>query len=267
MNRIVIAGTCKNVGEFLPRVIQNIYKITVHFSEYKIVIVENDSNDKTKQLLDNWAWEDENVILKTLDNIHQYVPNKKYRTEYIAFCRNVYIQEIAKLNYEYSVIIDMDDVMASDGFCPQGIINSLQTMEKDLTIGALSCISKPKYYDIWALRNRECYYDCWKRVFWSMCKESLTYTQAVNKYVNVHTKDYSQNTELIEVDSAFNGLSVYRNVALTKCKYVGLIDGLSVKPTELEPLDSEVCEHVPLNYMMKSLGYKLYINPRMIIHI
>lgn len=275
MNRILIAGVCKNVDSFLPRVIENIYKITRHFSEYKIIIVENDSTDNTKQILDNWAWEDDNVILKTLDNIHNYVPNKKYRTQYLAFCRNTYIEEITKLrnlgnlteisDYEYSIILDMDDVMAKESFNEQGVLDSLNILRNNPKIGALTANSLPKYYDIWALRNNECFYDCWKKVFWSMQYEGLSYTQGIEKYVTVHAKDYSQNVDLISVQSAFNGLAVYRNEALIHCRYTGIIDGLTVAPTQLEPTGAEICEHVPLNYMMRQLGYKIYINPKMCI--
>jgi glycosyltransferase involved in cell wall biosynthesis len=264
MNRILIAGVCQNVDKYLPRVIENIYKITSHFSEYKIIIVENDSTDNTKQILNNWAWEDDNVILKTLDNIHNYVPNKKYRTQYLAFCRNTYVEEISNL-FEYSVVLDMDDVMAKENFQEQGVIDSLQILRNNPKIGALTANSTPKYYDIWALRNSECNYDCWKKVFWSMQYEGLSYENATEKYVTVHTKDYSQSTDLIPVQSAFNGLAVYRNEALIHCRYTGIIDGLTVAPTQLEPTGAEICEHVPLNYMMRQLGYKIYINPKMYI--
>jgi hypothetical protein len=171
------------------------------------------------------------------DNISQYVPNKKYRTEYLAFCRNAYVQEIAKYSdYEYSVIIDMDDVMSSETFNEQGVLNSLQILNNNPKIGALTAISAPKYYDIWALRSSECNYDCWKKVFWSMKNEGLSYELAVKKYVAIHAKDYSQYTDLISVQSAFNGLAVYRNSALIECKYIGIIDGINSKTVNYELL-------------------------------
>ncbi len=265
MNKIIIAGVCQNVDKYLTGVIQNIYKITSHFSEYKIVIVENDSKDNTKQILNNWAWEDENVTLVTLDNISQYVPNKKYRTEYLAYCRNAYVQEIAKYSdYEYSVVLDMDDVMASETFNEQSVLNSLQILNNNPKIGALTAISAPKYYDIWALRSPECNYDCWKKVFWSMKNEGLSYELAVKKYVAIHAKDYSQYTDLIPVQSAFNGLAVYRNSALIECKYIGIIDGVNSKVSEIEFMGAEICEHVPMCNTMRRLGYSIYINPKMV---
>jgi hypothetical protein len=57
----------------------------------------------------------------------------------------------------------------------------------------------------------------------------------------------------IEVDSAFGGLAIIKGNIATKARYVGL-----------DELDEEVCEHVKYNMKLKSLGAKIFINPKLV---
>ena len=62
-----------------------------------------------------------------------------------------------------------------------------------------------------------------------------------------------QASEWIEVDSAFGGLAIYRKAMFEHCKYVGITEA-----------GEEFCEHVYFHRILKSLGAKLYINPKLI---
>jgi hypothetical protein len=153
-------------------------------------------------------------------------------------------------------MVDMDDVLQSDKFRFDGVYSCIQEMEKDSTLGALGAVVDGPYYDIFALRNEECNYHCWEMVF--KHKDEFTWDGAVEKYVLVHGKNYSSSEasdSLIEVDSMFGGASVYRNNVWLKVKYSGVTsDG------------KEVCEHVPMNAMIKILGYKVALNPRFVVY-
>jgi hypothetical protein len=252
---IVIAGTCKNVSKYFNKTKENIMKVARRFKSYKIVIVENDSTDNTRELLREWQSQDKNVRVVVFDKL--YTDKVKHRTEVLAYCRNVCIQEIKTLDtkeYPYTLMVDMDDVLQSDKFSFNGVYSCIQEMEKDSTLGALGAVVDGPYYDIFALRNKECNYNCWEMVF--KHKDELTWDGAVEKYVNSHKKNYSSSeVSTIEVESMFGGASVYRNDVWLKVKYSGTTsDG------------KEVCEHVPMNAMIKSLGYKVALNPSFVIY-
>lgn len=270
-----ICTLCKNVEPYLSKIIFIINKISSHFphpNSVKIIVVENDSTDKTRQILDNWAWENENVKLITFDNLKEKL-NPTYRTEIIAFCRNQYIQEIknesiCNLSQNFTLVLDSDDMVATDRFSLEGFFDSINHLKNNSKIGAISSVSSNSDMDIWALRNEECTYDCWKKVFWSMRFEGLSYENAVSKYVSSHIKDLkdkiSKSTDLIPVNSSFNWATVYRTSFLIQCSYTGKTP--SYLATDLEPEGSEICEHVPLNYQIRNLGYDIYMNPKFIVH-
>jgi hypothetical protein len=63
----------------------------------------------------------------------------------------------------------------------------------------------------------------------------------------------AENSDWIEVDSAFGGLAVYRRDALDDAEYVGL-----------DELGNELCEHVTFHSILKSKDRRIFINPKLI---
>ena len=60
---VVIAGCGKNIQSYIDDVFNNIYRIEVLFWDYKIVLFENDSTDKTLEMLSQRATIDPNITL------------------------------------------------------------------------------------------------------------------------------------------------------------------------------------------------------------
>jgi hypothetical protein len=247
MNNIIITGICRNVEPHLLRVIPLIDELKLQFDNYKIIIVENDSTDNTRQILDNWAYEDDNIILRCFDNL------SKDRMTIIPFCRNIYIEEIKKLNmnsdknfYPYTFIFDMDDIMTT----VKNIKSCIHRMQQNLQIGSLCCMRKNNYWDIFSLRDEICNYDCWDKVRWSLTNEKLTWNDAVEKYVNTHVYRLNNKTsQLYEVNAAFGGAALYRTDLLIQCKYIGYL-----------PNGKDICEHISVCNDIRNLGYKIYID-------
>jgi hypothetical protein len=57
----------------------------------------------------------------------------------------------------------------------------------------------------------------------------------------------------IEVDSAFGGLAIYKSYTLLEARYAGKSESGDV-----------ICEHVPLHDNIRSQGYRIFINPKLI---
>ena len=62
-----------------------------------------------------------------------------------------------------------------------------------------------------------------------------------------------ENSEWIEVDSAFGGLAIYKRDAIFGQFYIGI-----------NSTGSETCEHVSFHKELRSLGKKIFINPALI---
>ncbi len=109
------------------------------------------------------------------------------------------------------------------------------------------------YYDIWALRHKEwCPEDCWAQYNF-LNQYRLDFEK--NLWGSVYSKmiTIAQDSEWIDVDSAFGGLAIYKKTAFDVCRYVGITE-----------MGEEFCEHVYFHRQLKSIGAKLYINPKLI---
>jgi hypothetical protein len=109
------------------------------------------------------------------------------------------------------------------------------------------------YYDIWALRHRIWSpNDCWKQYEFlrshNAQREVAAWAAMYSKMITI-----GEAEEWIPVDSAFGGLAIYRRCTLDGVRYAGLDEAG-------EPL----CEHVWLNNQIRSSGYRIFINPKLI---
>ena len=254
-NNIVIAGLAKSIAKYIPRAKEVLTRIAKKFSNYKIILVENDSNDNTRDLIKEWASQDPNVKTFFFDDLKNKL-NAKHRTEVIAYCRNICLKEVSKLDhskYPYTLMVDMDDCLQSDKFTYEGVMTSIELLKKDDKLAVVGAVEDGGYYDIYALRNKECSYNCWKMVFSNLNK--MSYEEAVNKFVVSHKKDYSKESAPIEVDSAFGGAAVFKNTLWIKSKYIGI-----------EEDGTEACEHVPMNLKLREMGYRIILNPKFILY-
>jgi hypothetical protein len=255
---LVICALAKNVEQHLFKSLNNIMKIANRFEDYRIILVENDSTDNTRKILENWSKQNDKVKLITFDKL--YNSSIKHREQVIAFCRNVCIQEVKKLGefdefstIPYTLMVDIDEVLTSDKLTFEGVYSNIQLMNQNDKIGSLCAVVDGPYYDIYALRNEECCYNCWEKVRFD--RRDLSYDEAVKKFINSHRKDYSKDENLIPVNSAFGGAAMYRNSIWTHCSYKGL-----------DEKESFVCEHVSVCNQIKDKGYDIYLNPKFIIY-
>jgi hypothetical protein len=108
------------------------------------------------------------------------------------------------------------------------------------------------YYDVWALRHEAwCPGDAWRERDALVPLLGTTAADEVALFSRMVHIDAQR--PMIEVQSAFGGLAIYRRPALLSARYVGL-----------DANGAEVCEHVALHAQMRSQGARLFINPALI---
>ncbi len=302
--KAIICGTCKNVEKPLPAVIQSIEKIGVLFSDYKVFIYENNSTDNTVSILNKWAERNSNVDitsesfskeeLYSLAISHTF-ENVPFRTEIIAYGRNIVMKKALESHlddYTYVFMLDMD---FANGYSIKGICDSLTQMIEWDAIFANGIDRQGKYYDQYALRDGvmplgpELLGNEW----WS----SLA----------THSLNLNKKNQLKAVYSAFGGLGIYKRNSIKDCYYSGTVtDELEIfvknfissntnhwqvlkylnedKSTHslirISNSDDAInwrinsggydfpvcCEHVTFHAMMINRGHdKMFINPKMII--
>ena len=213
------------------------------FRSSKIIIYENDSKDKTLELLT--AWKNEKFIeLITEKN----VPG--IRTERLAYARNVLYKEAMKTNFDLLIVIDLDDVISN--LTPESIMSCFykEIVDDWAMIGANQT---GNYYDMFALKT----YDDWMDIDLMKCRHIDKLPE--NFCLTDRYKNISQNEKLIQVKSCFGGTAIYKRKYLDNCNY-----GLGFQMNGNEKI--EYCEHVDFNKGVTNNGGKIYINPKFINH-
>lgn len=248
LNSFLVTGLVRNCSKTIYKDIFKLQTVFQKISNLHWLLIESDSDDNTIEKLQSLEKKVDNFRYLSLGNLRHKMP---LRTQRIAYCRNKYLEEL-RTNTLYSeiryvIIVDLDG------------INNLLTEQAFLTCwdkeGWDVCTANQKapYYDIWALRHPVWSpNDCW-------IQKKFLQQYGLGQYASTVAAVYSRmitispEKEWIEVDSSFGGLAIYRRSALEVGEYIGLnYDG------------QQSCEHVSLHAQLKSFGYRIYINPKLI---
>ena len=245
---ILIIGLIRNGENVLAENIIRLREAVTKFSEVHWLLIESDSSDNTVGILKKFSEDLLNFRYLSQGNLSEKMP---LRTERLAFCRNIYLQEIRNNpryeDVEYVIVSDFDDTNAL--LTEESMLSCWQRDDWDV------CAANQlgPYFDIWALRHHVWSPgDCWleHRFLSQFSKQSseLIYACIFSKMITL-----PKEAEWIEVDSAFGGLAIYKKSIMSQGNYIGQYDN-----------GIEVCEHVPFHFGIRQRGGKIFINPRLI---
>lgn len=187
--------------------------------------------DGTRATLRVWAADDPRVRLVLAAPL---LYPRWSRTQRLALCRNMLAQEAVRSLPENGAFVALD----LDCYAPaiESVMTALASMSAHRRWDVLTANTlQPKYYyDRWALRSGTLglSYDCW--------------FNASQRRLHGSCPDFAivvdPTAEPFAVDSAFNGLGLYRAAALraaSDCRYRGT-------------KNSYLCEHVPFHLCMRA---------------
>jgi hypothetical protein len=248
---IVLCGCVKNAEKYITSNIELFHRMGQQFGNYQIIILENNSNDNTRIILQQYKQHNNNIHLI----LEQPMQNKK-RTEIIAHCRNQLLNYVKKYfaKFDYLIMMDMDDMLFEKQ--PDKTLYTCFAND-DLHWNAQFANYIPNYYDIWAYREKgiletDCWLDC------EIAKrQGLPQKWCEYHYVYKFSKFIHPQLPPIMVQSAFGGLGIYnlQHLIASGSQYQGLQN------------DIQICEHVPFHRGLFSNDddTKLFINPKWII--
>lgn len=227
-SNFLIVGLARNCGKHIQNEVETINKAFSDGKSTKWLIIESDSDDNTLVKLESLKSK-VNLNNISLGRLRDDYPK---RTERIAVCRNMYLDEIRRnndyANIDYVVVADLDGVNSK---LSSESVKSCWHSEYQWD--ACFANQSAPYYDIWALRH----------TFWSPnnCVEQERYLRSLGldefscRYVSVLSRMVTIpiNAKPIKVKSAFGGLGIYKKDLLNEGEYIGLNEE-----------GDEVCEHV-----------------------
>lgn len=245
---LIITGTIRDGYPHLEKTIKNLYNdIIPLFKDYKILIVENDSKDNTREVLLKYAQNDPKFLVLGCDGINKdkcimnleatdmnKCPRCSTRINKMVKIRNVYIDEIKKTTYN-----DFNMVLVIDFDLPGKI------MGNGLFHTGYYFKIKPEIDAICALTLTETfhYHDPYAHIEEGNIKipSSIFHDIILKK---------CEKGGIDKVTGCFNGFTFYRKNSLIKNDYC----------TTVDKNDQAICEHDCLNQKLDNV----YINYNMI---
>ena len=233
-SRLVITGLIRNNAYQIPEIKQRCQDIVKYFSEYKILIVENNSTDGSRDFLLEWSSEDPNVNILCKDifavnenecDILDFFPPSDHlggsplpdRIQKMAFLRNIYIKHTLHYysNYDFMFVIDFD--LRGDLYI-DGFLQSVAVLTEQKKIDGIACngmLLKPDaddfyYYDSFA------HIDEGDPIYWENHAAKSNHDKYVHTYVS---QRYKTNMNLDKVRSAFGGAALYKISSMKNAQY------------------------------------------------
>lgn len=262
--KIIITSLLRDVVDRLPEIRRKAEKVGSLFADYRILIVENDSTDGTREALLRWSSQNPKVtILGCGYNANECKLPKMPKTqghgvdrpriEKMVKLRNIYLDEIKKSyppnEWPYTIMWDLDMI---GSIYLDGISHTMGLLS---THPNVSCVCA---YGIYRWGMTTLFYDTYALLHLG---ESF---HIDDKTIHDIRKGwweakYQRGDDPFEVDSCFSGFAIYR----TRSFHPYLDDNMEVIEPKYDMSGPEnlECEHVRLN---KKLGGKKLVNPSMI---
>lgn len=250
---LIIVGCAKDCGEYLPNVLNKIKELAKNKKVY-FIFYENDSKDNTNIILQNFVNE---INKKNNNNYKAHLIteklNIKRRTQRLAHCRSQILKYIMNNNlinqYDFYINMDLDNVNVKLN------INSVNRCLNEVNKWDIASINqKHNYYDLWALRTKKKYNNCWYNEICNKLKLPMWFNNNIN--INYNDNILINNNNYIPVLSAFGGFTIYKTYLLKNCWYSG---------EDKNNSNVDDCEHVNFhNCILKNFpNTRFYIIPYM----
>lgn len=259
LSSIIICSIVRNAERGLRKNVPVIRKLCERFADYRIVIYENDSTDKTKEILKEWVEKDDDHVIALMNDIgaEQTIPTVKSvvsnpffsrrRIEKMASLRNQYMQYIddCHLEADYLMVVDLDVAQLNLESILSSFEDDVPEWDAVTAYGySLGPMLRRRYHDTYALTELE-------KVNQPQT-ESLILSNAY-RFANLLAND-----EWIPVFSAFGGLAIYRFESIKGLRYQVLDND--------DPRVEVHCEHFSIYKQMTERGTsRIYINPHMVL--
>jgi hypothetical protein len=250
--RLAVCGLARSCAFKLPATIRFIETLSTHFESTTIVVVENDSRDKTRAILNNWAGSCSSLHIIDgkvpggenipVSNANPYYSIK--RVSRLAALRNQYLDFLKApvVAPDFVLVLDFD----VDRISLKGVLDSfVREAEWDVATAygySLSPTLQERYHDTYALIP--------------LGEENIPQLETRLKAIQRNWRQEKAFGELVEVYSAFGGLAIYKYKQINNLRY-------GVCPNGDERVEAR-CEHFSIAKELQKNGYqRIVINPKM----
>lgn len=231
-------GVCRNAHSPVRKAYQKLSELPV-LSEAQWLVVESNSTPDSRKALVNFATALPNMRVVSLEQD----PADTSRLERIRRARNVYVQEIRKVQPSKVLVMDFDRLLVGHIRVPPDALLS----REDVVLTARQAFC---YYDTFALRTLK---EEWK---WKQKRNRGSFWFKLYNWpirtvpLQIRLSRLTRGRK--EIASAFGGMAIYPGRVFLDHDYSG------------GKFSIEECEHVSFHKSLRNAGYKIFIEPKLI---
>lgn len=228
----------KNTSTNIVKVLKNVERYASCFLDYKCVIIDGYSTDATPIICKSWCKQDETrrfFFNQRSKNIERMPAITEARNMILDFFQSTFGENT------YLLLLDSDSPNA-ESYSLDGFIKSIQQPGWN----ALFCNQRIKYYDLWALRDKQLEED------YQIKFRGLSWNGQMQKALKPfeQPKVGIDERNFYPVRSAFGGAGIYKTdcIKRTNARY----SYLRQITMNNQIVTVQVCEHVPFHDMLQS---------------
>lgn len=219
-NKVVICGVAKDIADRIPYSLKIIEQIGTLFSDYKVLIYENDSSDNTANIIWDWSQTDKsriNFLAGHIDYtllsdviVNRGETGELFKPEAIARARNIIMDHVERPYFEdceYVVWMDLDFKLEPNY---DGIREVLQSDREWDGVFAYGMDREGNHWDWYPFRDGQVPLgsELIGQDWWYLPRKGWKLDQAGEWY---------------PVYSGFGGCAIYRRESIKGCRYSGLV--------------------------------------------
>lgn len=290
-HKVIICGVVREQEKRVPYSMRIMEKMGEMFEDYEVIIYENNSKDRTPEILHAFGEKNNRFhsCTTTLTDdflnsviVNRYEDGKPFVPELIALARNELMRRVHTFsNRDIVIVMDMDFVLEPNYDALKEIF--IREDEWD-AVFANGIAPNREFWDWYALRDEEFPLgsELMSQEWWSYPRKK------VDRYVG---------NEWQKVYSAFGGCGIYKREAIEGCRYSALVTKdlhdvyfkyIQEHPEHPEVIkylnqksnpdiliewqkssfvsnDFSVCEHVPFHFSIRNKGFdRMFIVPNFV---
>lgn len=236
-SHVTICGMARNIGGILPVTFARLGSICRRFADYGVVIVENDSTDDTKPVLEKFARDNPGkVVIDSTDygweHLHGWEPERVQR---YATLRNTY-RRLANERFPGTDVVLCVDLDCWGGWSVPGLMNGCGWLQRKKAAACMASLSLYQHH-FFAEGPGWGHYDSWALRVYGWKHELLPWKALWLPPAGCPP---------VQVYSAFGAAALYRPEAFYAHAYASI--------------DGDI-EHAGLHRSMVEDGWEIYLNP------
>jgi hypothetical protein len=261
---LAIVALARDCEKSLRNNIPKIEKLRSFFKTSLVVVMENDSKDKTKAVLSEWRDSAENVIIISKDYYTHTIPQKsadcpfpsysKQRIQKLCMYRNLYMDYLQNSNIKIDYMMEMD--IDIDDFYIGGIVDSV----KNAPSGWTALFANGVKYIYLYKSIPAYYYDGYPLIMTLDDQSGLSLTlKEMQKEKGIVSKAL-KNNDYAECVSAFGGIGIYKYEYIRENRYYAM-------PNTRSKIVESLNDHISMNYpLYRKMPGTLYIAKKMKVY-